>query len=780
MNIAKTILPLILGRRLPKISGHLIVPGLIEEVTINRDSWGIPHIQASNDQDAWYGLGFCQGQDRSFQIDILHRIIHGKLSEVAGADSLPIDQLSRRIGFHRSSLSQFLCLSEKTQNILESFACGVRMGKTEGSNGKPHELSLLRTDLSFFQASDSLGILKLLSFTMASNWDSELVRLKILSSDGPEGLKAVDPAYARYNSATVSGNNIKTIIARLTKDLEIFETHIGIGAASNNWAVSPYKTRTGRPMLAGDPHLSPTVPPHWYLAHITTPKWSIGGAAFVGAPGMPAGHNGTSAWAPTAALIDNTDLFIEQLSKDGKSVRQGDRFIECEVLKESISVRGAKPVEEEILISPRGPIICSVVEGDSTAISLKATWLNNDPFDILCDGPTVGSFDEFRRAWAKWPYASLNFVYADTSNTIGWQMVGDVPVRKQGNGIIPMPGWNVQSGWEDINLPYHDLPHSLNPESGYVATANNQPPTEELDPYLGVDWLDDYRITRITELLDSHDDWDLNNTADLQMDRYSIPWRELRPFVSSLPVKHKDAIKAKALLLKWNGNLSSDSAAATIFELFTAKLIRCIVSEKTPNAARWALGKGLTPLTPHSMYGARRMSHLVDLITRHSAEWLLRSWSMVAEESLVSAFTDLKETRGENLNSWGWGKVRPLTLNHLLGRIKYLGGIFNLGPFPWGGDSNTINQAGSSPFNPCGNPFAVSSMRMILDVGNWDECLFSLPGGQSGNPFSRHYSDILPLWKAGKGIPILWTETAVRNAAVNVLELFPEHRVSQS
>ena len=379
------------------------------------------------------------------------------------------------------------------------------------------------------------------------------------------------------------------------------------------------------------------------------------------------------------------------------------------------------------------------------------------------------SFEEFRRAFEHWPHISLNVVYADTSGSIGYQLVGDVPRRKRGFGTVPTPGSHHDSGWYESPVSFDEMPSALDPEAGYVATSNNQPAPYDSGLFLGVDWLDGYRVARVSEAIEARNDWDVAASLALQMDTHSIPWTELRESVLGVDPDDTDAQRSVDLLRDWDGSVSAESSAATVFEFFLAEMFQGIAESQAPNSWRFALGEGVGPVHPLTLLAARRVGHLV--------RWLRESpgaaSEQLIEEALSRAFQRLRSTYGVDRSSWEWGAVRPLTLRHPFGQRSLLQPVFNLGPFPQGGDVNTVAQAAPNPFDPTADPLAVASMRMVLDVGNWDESRFSLPGGQSGNPMSPHYDNLLPFWLRGDGVPIAWTQKAVEKATVETLRLVP-------
>jgi penicillin amidase len=775
VNLSRLLLRLLLGRRLPRTRGQLRVPGLRGSVRIHRDRWGIPYIEADHDFDACFAIGFCHGQDRPFQLELYRRVVRGTLCELVGRPGLPIDRLSRRIGFHRAAAEQWPVLEADLRDMLEAYAQGVTAGATRGLPRPPHEFALLRARPGSWSPLDSLGLLKLLSFSLASNWDIELARLRVLLEDGPEALRALDPSYPPWLPITTPpGKPAGPALDRLAEEIKAFTALFPRGGGSNNWTVAPSRTATGRPLVANDPHLDARVPPHWYLLQARTPHWAVAGASFLGGPSVQAGHNGFAAWGVTAGMIDNTDLFLEEIGPDGRSVRQGDQFVPCPVREEVIAIRGASAVTEHVLITPRGPIISPALAGATTALSLRAVWLDPRPSDGILRLHRVHSFAEFHRAAEHWPAASWNMVYADQTGAIGWQMYGQPPRRRKGWGLIPMPGWDTEAGWEPDLVPSDQLPHAHDPPEGFIATANNKPVPDGVGPYLGSDWLDGYRVAAIARALSARTDWDVPRTMQLQLDQRAAAWDDLRDAVLSAPDKDADARQALALLRSWDGCVAVDSPAAAIYELFIAEMAGRLARARAPRTADIVLGAPLGPITPFNFLCYRRTSHLARVLREQPAGWFSHSWPDEIADALAAVIRRLRTHHGPTPAGWAFGRLRPLVLHHPLGRRPRLARIFNLGPIPFGGDTDTINQGAVLPLDPLASVDNIASLRMVVDVGAWHNSRFSLPGGQSGNPLSPHYDDLFALWQRGEGVPIAWTPEEIRQATVETLELIPE------
>ena len=773
--MTRALLRLVLGVRLPVTQGLLEVSGANGPVTIRRDRYGIPMVEAGDELDVFFGFGFCQGQDRAMQIELSKRASSGTLSELFGQTTLRVDRLFRRAGLRAAAEEQFQVLAPRVASILTAFAAGVNAGRTAGLPRRPHEFVLLRARPSEFTAIDVLTIMKLQSFAMPSNWDCELARLMVLNLDGPEALLHLDPGYPEWQRVATPPAGIAGKAAhRLAEDLALFQETIATGGGSNGWALSGSRTRSGRPLLANDPHLPSAVPPHWYLARLQAPDWALAGAALPGTPAIAAGHNEHCAWGVTAGLTDNTDLFLERIGPDGQSVLQDGEFVRCRVRREVIQVKGSDPVEEEVLVTPRGPIISPALDGELGALSIRAVWLDPLPVQGFLGTLEAKTFEEFRAPFEEWPILPLGLVCADTRGDIGYQLVGQVPRRHQGYGIVPSAGWVAKAGWEVEGIPFDQMPNVTNPSGGYVAAANTQPQPEGAGPFLGVDWIDGYRLGRVVEALEEGGTWDTETAAAFQLDVKSLPWAELKEHILAVTPHSDHSAAACRLLADWDGQMAADSAAATLFQLFQSEMSRRIATAKAPRSAPWLLGRSTLPTISGTSIAARQVGRLSRLVREQPPGWFPNGWPAEIDDALHAVYTDAVRRLGPPSDRWQWGRARTAVLKHPMGRKPLLAGIFNIGPFQCPGDGNTVAQAGTFGEDPLASPGVVPSLRMVLDVGDWDRSFFSLPGGQSGNPLSPHYKDLFPLWLRGAGVPIAWSDAAVKAAAVETLVLKPK------
>jgi len=759
---------LCLGRRLPIVDGDINVPELTAEVHIRRDRWGVPHISAASEDDAWFGLGFCHGQDRAFQLESMLRVGRGTLSERIGRKGIPVDRLCRRIGFYHSAQQQVAAQTPAAQRTLERYAGGINAGVERGLANLPHEFVFLGGRPTPWTAADVLAFVKVLSFLLVANWDSELVRLRMVQADGADAAFALDPlSQPRSRAACVAG------MENLRDELAALAQVIGSTGGSNNWAISHKRTVTGRPIVANDPHLFPALPSQWYLAHLKTPEWEAAGATLVGSPGIVSGHNGHAAWAVTAGLVDNTDLFIEGVGRDGRTVREPNGFQPCTVRQETIVVKGAAPIVEEVLVTPRGPIISPALSSAIPALSLRAVWLDPLPARGLMQVHRCKNLNEFRDCFREWPLMSLNMVYADVDNHIAWQLVGEAPTRKCGFGLTPQPGWLPSTGWESFRVPFDQMPHAIDPIVGFVASANNHPDPHGNGPYLGCDFLDPHRYDAIVENLETRNDWSVKDIQSLHLNVQSMPWRTMREVVLRNVPAELEGIRAWEVLRDWDGHVRAESAGAAVYQLVVVDLMNRLAKAKSPNGHAWALGR--REATPgNNLFYCRRTQHLAALLGVQPPGWC-DDWNELVKTSITKAGRFLFTRYGEKTDRWRWGDLRRLTLRHtLLQNVSIIRSIFNEGPFPIGGDADTIMQAAVSLTDVTADTDNIPGMRHVIDVGNWSESRFVLAGGQSGNPLSSHFVDMVPLWQRGEGVPIPWTEAEVQAAAVHELRLKPQ------
>jgi penicillin amidase len=573
------------------------------------------------------------------------------------------------------------------------------------------------------------------------------------------------------------------VVESLASDLDRFQQVVPPGGGSNNWVIAGSRTASGKPLLANDPHLSPTAPPPWYLVQVRTPNWAAAGATFAGAPPIIIGHNGHLAWGVTAGLTDNTDLFLETVSEDGTSVRLGDGTVQaCERRQEVISVKGQADVIEEVLITPRGPIISSLVPDLNEAVSLRAIWLDPLPVRGFFDAQHAKNFESFRQGFTRWPCLPLNVVVADANGEIGWQLAGELPRRVGTSGTVPLEPGNAAFGWEAQALPFEEMPFLRNPACGYYATANEHPherghpiPENARQSFLGIDFIDPFRGDTIRDELNKQTTgWDIAACLHLQTSVRCLPWEKMKERVLAIPPKSERLSMALDTLRAWDGRIDAESAAAAVYELFVAELATQVMRSRLPQSWPIALGGSGGGAMANNLFGDRRLDQLLGLIQEQPTGWIDQPWADQLAAALEAAILKLQSEMGPAPNWWAWGHYRTLVVKHqIFGTHKLLAPAFNLGPVPCGGDMNTINQAGVSLLQPNRAVSNLPNLRVVIDTGNWSASRVVLCGGQSGNPLSPHYDDLFPLWQRGEAVPLPWTVEDVLRSAKATLRIQP-------
>ena len=763
-----------LGARRPRVSGRLVVDGVHDEVVIARDRFGVAYVRAAGEDDVWFGQGFCHAQDRGFQLEALLRVGRGTLAELVGPPALAVDRFSRRVGLHRAARRQLPRLSETARATIEAYAAGINAARSGAAAPVPHELALLRARPSAWTATDVLAYVNLQALSLNGNWRTELARLRVVASDGTEALLHLDAACRRpatVDPAVVAAADSACAALRADADAVAAIVPAATGGGSNGLVVTGARAAGGRPILANDLHLPPGVPSPVYLVHLRTDDWAAAGGSFVGAPGVVLGHNGTAAWGLTAGLADLSDLFVEELGDDGRSVREGGEWVSCDVERERIAVRGAEPVDEDVLITPRGPIVGPAPDGERFALSLRTTWHEHPPVELDLAHQRAFSLEAFTAGVTAGTVLSLHWVYADESGAAGRALGGRAPRRRAGHGLLPRPGWDPANGWEDELAPGAAMPAGGPGEDGLVVCANEPPPPGDDDVFLGADFADDFRAARLRGALVARTDWDVDGVRALQLDRLSLPWLALRERVLALSPDGDDALLARDLLAGWDGEVGTASPAAAIFEVFVAELCRRLAEARAPHGARLLLGAAVDPLSPTTLMSAVRVGHLLRELDEHPEGWVGQPWPELMAEALEAAVARLRAAGGPHPRGWAWGRVRPLRLRHPFGERRGLAPAFDLGPFPWGGDTHTPSAAVVSVLDPLAGPELIAVARFSVEAGDWEGARWVLPGGQSGNPCSPHYADQLPLWRRGDGVPIAWSEAAVERVTTDRLVL---------
>lgn len=745
-------------RPLPRSEGELRVGGIEAGVEIARDRWGMPRIRAQSKHDIWFGLGFSHGQDRLWQCDLFRRVAAGRLSELAGADGLPVDRFMRTLGLRRTALREEEALDPEVHSLLEAYCAGLNEA-ARAATCAPAEVQITRMDIEPFRPADCLAGGKLFAFGMSVNWERELLRADLVRELGEERAAALDPTYPLGNPVvTTPGEGFSGDALALAEQIGRVRDAIGLPAGatgSNNWAVSGKRSATGTPLIAGDPHLPSTMPGFIYEVALELGERFCRGGTIPGIPTIFFGQNNDVCWTFTNVHADCQDLFVEQV-RDDDTYLFDDEWLPMEVVDEEIEVRGAdQPVQLQVRSTRHGPLVNEALGADSERplalrwTALDAASISDAHFDLF--DPTNG--EELVEMLRSVAMPVVNLIWADRER-IGYKLIGHVPKRAGDCPDLPKPGWTGEFDWEGL-VPYDELPELVDPDSGYLVTANNKVVAEDYPHHISSDHLDGYRAARIEQLLGASEQHDLDDFARMQTDRYSIPGAEVARRLGGLTPTNQRETRAIERLRSWDGVLGPESVAASIYQAFLLRL--------SSDFARAAIGdRDLTEryfdradngFLDHVTCPWRWHSHLLALWAEGDEELVGRPWDELALDTLRGALDDLERRFGPDPAGWRWGAIHELRFPHALGDVNpAFDWVFSRG-LRVGGGQETVTQVAYDANKPYEAIWA-PAWRMVADPSAPERSRWQIFTGQSGHAWSAHYDDLQPRWMAGQLQPM--------------------------
>lgn len=754
-----------IGRmRLPQVKGTLSIQGLEAPVEILRDRWGVAHIYARNACDVVFAQGFVHAQERLWQMDFTRRVVFGRLSEVLGEAALPADRAMRTLSLYGTAEQEALNVKGELCNLLEAYSSGVNawMEVAKAKNKLPLEFMLLGFQPEPWQVAHTLGWDKLMCWTLAANWQSEFYRGQIIQR---LGLKKTAELEIDIDQAWAVILDLgQAIAAGETADATRSFTgpHAGEGVGSNNWVVNGSRSTTGKPLLANDMHLELTTPGVWYENHLVGGDFDVAGVSLPGVPMIIAGHNRQVAWAFTDSCPDAQDLYEEHLRQSGDGGWQYEykgEWLPAVVRKEQIRIKGGKSVIEEVLVTRHGPVINTLFRDafpDAPPLALKWTALEpGDTLQAIHDMNLADGCKSFREALRHFDDPSQNVVYADIQGNIAYSLNGRIPIRSKGDGTVPAPGWTGEYEWNGY-VPFEAMPHLFNPPRGYIATANNQLQRPDYPYFLGKDYLTSERAGRIIEMLEAREKVDIRYIQKMHFDQVSFSARTFARALGALEVTDPDLVDIVARMGKWDGKLAVNSPLACISEATIRQAIRLLLEHQLGELGLRIQGKG-----PFSgQWPEHTWEWFVHLLEKPESPWFDLGKGEKRDDvlrlALRQAVDFLKQELGSRSADWKWGKLHKLTFNHVLGQQKPLDYIFNIGPFPIGGDGTTIWASYTSWHDLKRRPVVGPPFRFIADLADLDHCWGLLVPGQSGNPASPHYQDGVRPWFEGNYHPMVF------------------------
>jgi penicillin amidase len=749
----------LLRRPLPKQSGTQRVTGISAPVEIHRDRWGVPHIEAATSHDLWFAQGVCHAQDRLWQLELYRRAASGRTAEISGREGLPVDRMMRTLGFSMLAEREAEELPEGLRSELEAYCAGVN-SQVHAARALPIEFQLLRIDFEPWRVVDMLSALKLLAFGLSTNWEHELLRAEMVRELGEELTERLDPLYPAANPLiTRPGERWSGDGIGLAKQIAEVRDALGFAASasgSNNWAIAGRLSGTGAPLLAGDPHLPPSIPGITYEVDLRVGARFVRGASIPGTPGVFMGQGNDVAWTFTNAMADVMDLFVERV--EGDRYEFDGELRPLEIRDETIRVKDAESEHLRVRSTHHGPIVNAVLSEDEAEPLALAFSALRCPAISPAQVRTleVRSGPELVELLADQDTPVSNLVWADRHGSIGYKTVGRVPTRRGDVPDLPRPGWSGEYEWEGW-IPYGDLPELVDPECGYVITANNRITGDDYPHHISSHYLDGYRARRIEELLTARDDHDLLSFEEMQLDEYSIPGVETVHRLARIEslAKGQREIRAIERLRSWDGWMDRESVAATIYQAFTLRLGRETARRAIADrdlAARW-LDRSMNPFINHVTAPWRWQAQLMRLWDEGDEGLIGRPWDQHVLDCLRGALDDLEERFGTEPEGWRWGRVHRMTFPHALGEANPLLARFFNRSLESGGSQETVNQVAFDPNDPYTAVWA-PCWRMVADLADPDASRWQAFTGQSGQPGSPHYDDLQVDWSEGRTQPM--------------------------
>lgn len=825
-------------RSFPQTSGSVDVPGLSAPVTVYRDDAGVPQLVASTADDLFRAQGFVHAQDRFWEMDFRRHVTAGRLSELFGASQVPTDTFIRTLGWRTVAEQEVKLLDPTSLRYYQDYADGVNAYLATHSGA---ELSLEYAVLGLQNPSyrpekwtpaDSVAWLKAMAWDLRSNLEDEIDRALLATTLKPEQVAELHPGYPYTAHPTITdqgGGSPRTAtpdvaagavasasaepaagaasadpaayaaqlqqVAASVDALPQLMGPAGDDIGSNSWVVAGAHTKSGRPLLANDPHLGAALPSVWYQMGLKCRTvgpdcpFDVAGFSFSGFPGIIIGHNDRISWGFTNLGPDVADLFVEKVS--GNTYEYDGKQVPLVKRTERIRVAGGKNVTITVRSTVHGPIVTDI--GDAYAViakdqagklkvpaqqfQLSLGWTALTPgmtANAIFAFDTARDWASFREAARQFQVPSQNLVYADVDGHIGYQAPGLVPTRGAGDGTVPVPGWNSRYSWTGT-LPFEQLPSVLDPPSGYIVTANNAAVGPDFPVLITKDWDQGYRANQIELRLSSLFEQGRKVTAAdmsaIQSDTYDANAAALVPALRAVaagPNAPTDVQQAARLLEGWDYRDDADSPQAAYFAVFWKELLHDVFGRKLP--ASTAPG------------GGDRWFSVVASLLRHpdSAWWADSDLGTSDRDSMISVVADrawgeARSLLGGDPASWRWDRLHTLTLKNAsfgASGVAPIEWLFNRGPWHVGGGSSIVDATGWD----ASVGYAVDrvpSMRMVVDLADFDASTWINLTGASGHAFDAHYTDQTDAWAAGRMRPWPYTLAAVRTAAEQTLTLRP-------
>lgn len=786
---------------LPQLDGSIRLSGLTAPVTIFRDAQGVPHIEAASMQDLVFAQGFVTAQDRLWQMDMGRRFGRGELSEVLGSRTLTIDKRQRVLRLKDVVENVAKNMSPRDRSLFEAYARGVNALIERQLPALPIEFRVLRYSPRPWTVEDSLMIGINISQTLNTQWETEYSREKIVQRlspvlvadlypnsswrDRPPSLQALPPGAEPLKDA-------KPRAPQATDTFPGFFHWLATGDAepcdscypgSNNWVVSGAHTASGKPLLSNDMHLAHSIPNVWYEVHLKAEAYDVAGFSFPGLPYIIAGHNQRIAWGFTNIGPDVQDLYVEDLS-GGTQYRTPHGWEKLVHHLERIKIKGESDLVLDCLVTRHGPLVSRLFTYEPRDLALKWTIYDSSTVSLpFYEMGLAQDWGQFRAALSQFGGPGQNVVYADVDGHIAYQATGKVPIRKQGDGLLPVPGDTDDYEWTGY-IPFEQLPSIVDPPSGIIATANGRITPDGYPDTISTQWGSPYRTERIFKVLSSGSQLTAADMLRLQMDTYS----EFDRLVANqmvYAVDHSRRASARArqaadIMRAWDGYVTVDAVAPTLAVRARRQLWRLLLEPKLQDIwddyswfmssvalekllqtkpQRWARpGEDFDDTLVRAVERAVSQDPIPPSVYRNDSVTNAMANRNPAERNEKPASADLKSMK--------WGESFTIELNHpIFGAVPVLDRWTGPGSHPLSGDSSLTVKASGRTFG--------ASERATYDLSDLDRSTMNIVTGESGQLFSPHYMDQWNAWYEGSTFTMPFTAPAVRAAARHTLTLIP-------
>jgi penicillin G amidase len=759
---------------LPITNGEITLQGVQNPVEITFDKMGIPQVWTQNEKDAWFAVGWLHANDRLFQMELTRRVSQGRLSEMFGDITLDFDRSQRRIGHARMAKSELDKLEINERILLQSYSDGINTWAKSAEN-LPFEYLLLGLEYEEWKIEDCMAILSFQTWFSDALQNNDELFMAVYEKYGAEKARELFLNYPDWGKITVpQPDEIMSSIDSNSDKVNIFKKSIlenlfasttnppTMTHSSNCWSVSPERSESGHAIFASDPHLDITrLPQFWYYIgiHAKETDLNVIGITTPGLPVVVMGHNGEAAWAFTAGGIDVTDMYHEKVNPENKNQYQvNDSWNDFDIIEELI-YSSSSEIPDTIIIKSNnhGPVIH---ENDSLNIAYTLKWAGFDK--SISTAVTAGfnlakvnSYESFRQHVTNFGALDANWMYADKSGNIGYQLGTPIPIRQNFDHNLPLPGWTDEQNWQGY-YSIEKTPHSYNPEKGWLATSNNKPDDANLEYELQGNFAFD-RIMRISKLLESKDKYSVSDFQDFQMDfnsEYLLRWKAEAVNIL-MNLNEKDWTER---ISAWNGNAESNTTEAALMQYWMF-LFR-----------KNTFGDEIGKLQSKIKFNLIEKENLPE-----NSAW----FDDVKTKDKVESRNDIAEAAMKNaiklVGDKKWGELQSVTMAHPLAQVPVLGSLLGLerGPFARGGTAGTLNASFNVLTENGFKAIVGPSWRFIIDFADVDAATVVIPSGQSGHPLSSHFFDFYPLWVKGERWNVPFSKKNVQKSAVSKVILKP-------